>query len=146
MSDKSNGKPMASMLYNAVPAVAQLNQVAGFDPRKMLRRTVRPDTNEPVLKLDLRYKRLWFRLACPNGRLHLKPLKISEQMAIFEAKVFLDREVYRYLAALDAAILTEQAKAYDSEGKRLKFSRRSQPTRWVSVLSFAQAMELLQTV
>lgn len=55
-------------------------------------------------------------------------------------------EVYRYLAALDAAILTEQAKAYDSEGKRLKFSRRSQPTRWVSILSFAQAMELLQTV
>ena len=33
----------------------------------------------------------WFRMAHPNGRMRLTALRITEQMAIFEAKVFLDR-------------------------------------------------------
>ena len=81
-----------SMLYTTNGTVASLNHVAGFDPLKFLRRTISRKTGEDVMRLDLRYKKLWFRLACPTGRLKLNALRITEKMAIFEAKVYRDRE------------------------------------------------------
>lgn len=80
------------MLYTTNAAVASLNHVPGFDPLKFLRRTTSRKTGEDVMRLDLRYKKLWFRLACPTGRLNLNALRITEKMAIFEAKVYRDRE------------------------------------------------------
>lgn len=80
------------MLYTTNAAVASLNHVPGFDPLKFLRRTTSRKTREDVMRLDLRYKKLWFRLACPTGRLNLNALRITEKMAIFEAKVYRDRE------------------------------------------------------
>ncbi|ALP92514.1 hypothetical protein [Intestinimonas butyriciproducens] len=81
MSENNNSKTM----YETVPAAAELNKVPGFDPLKFLRRT------RDFVKLDLPYQKLWFRMAHPNGRMRLTALRITEQMAIFEAKVFLDR-------------------------------------------------------
>ena len=81
-----------SMLYTTNATVAALNHVPGFDPLKFLRRTTSRKTGEDVMRLDLRYKKLWFRLACPTGRLKLNALRITEKMAIFEAKVYRDRE------------------------------------------------------
>lgn len=81
-----------SMLYTTNAAVASLNHVPGFDPLKFLRHTASRKTGEDVMRLDLRYKKLWFRLACPTGRLKLNALRITEKMAIFEAKVYRDRE------------------------------------------------------
>ena len=75
----------AKTMYEAVPAASELNKVPGFDPLKFLRRT------KDTLKLDLPYQKRWFRMAHPNGRMRLTALRITEQMAIFEAKVFLDR-------------------------------------------------------
>lgn len=72
-------------MYEAVPAAAELNKVPGFDPLQFLRRT------RDSMKLDLPYQKLWFRMAHPNGRMRLTALKITEQMAVFEAMVFLDR-------------------------------------------------------
>lgn len=86
---KGNQEPM---LYATNAAVASLNHVSGFDPLKFLRRTTSRKTGEDVMRLDLRYKKLWFRLACPTGRLKLNALRITEKMAIFEAKVYSDRE------------------------------------------------------
>ena len=86
---KGNQEPM---LYTTNAAVAALNHVPGFDPLKFLRRTTSRKTGEDVMRLDLRYKKLWFRLACPTGRLKLNALRITEKMAIFEAKVYRDRE------------------------------------------------------
>ena len=86
---KGNQEPM---LYTTNSAVAALNHVPGFDPLKFLRRTISSKTGEGVMRLDLRYKKLWFRLACPTGRLKLNALRITEKMAIFEAKVYRDRE------------------------------------------------------
>ena len=80
------------MLYTTNSTVAALNHVPGFDPLKFLRRTISRKTGEDVMRLDLRYKKLWFRLACPTGRLKLNALRITEKMAIFEAKVYRDRE------------------------------------------------------
>ena len=86
---KGNQEPM---LYTTNAAVASLNHVPGFDPLKFLRRTTSRKTREDVMRLDLRYKKLWFRLACPTGRLNLNALRITEKMAIFEAKIYRDRE------------------------------------------------------
>lgn len=86
---KGNQEPM---LYTTNATVAALNHVPGFDPLKFLRRTISRKTGEDVMRLDLRYKKLWFRLVCPTGRLKLNALRITEKMAIFEAKVYRDRE------------------------------------------------------
>ena len=86
---KGNQEPM---LYTTNAAVASLNHVPGFDPLKFLRRTTSRKTGDDVMRLDQRYKKLWFRLACPTGRLKLNALRITEKMAIFEAKVYRDRE------------------------------------------------------
>lgn len=89
MNATNNNTPM---MYQTNQAVAVLNKVPNFDPLRFLRKCVSPKTHEEVLKLDARYKRLWFRLAYPQGRLMVNALRITEQMAIFEAKVFLDRK------------------------------------------------------
>lgn len=86
---KGNQEPM---LYTTNATVAALNHVPGFDPLKFLRRTTSRKTGEDVMRLDLRYKKLRFRLACPTGRLKLNALRITEKMAIFEAKIYRDRE------------------------------------------------------
>ena len=86
---KGNQEPM---LYTTNAAVASLNHVPAFDPLKFLCRITSRKTGEDVMRLDLRYKKLWFRLACPTGRLKLNALRITEKMAIFEAKVYRDRE------------------------------------------------------
>lgn len=80
----------SAVMNNA--AVQQLRKVPGFDPMKLLRKTISVQTGHPVWKLDLRYKRLWFRLACPNGRMLLKPLRISDQLAIIEAQVYFSKD------------------------------------------------------
>ena len=80
--NESNNFPM---MYQTEAAVAALNKVPGFDPLKYLRRT------KNTLKLDLPVQKLWFRMAHPNGPMRVTALRITEQMAIFEAQVFLDR-------------------------------------------------------
>ncbi|MEY8232998.1 hypothetical protein AALA82_15425 [Oscillospiraceae bacterium 50-16] len=84
MNEKKN-----SMLAT-VPAARELRKVPGFDPLKYLRTISR--NGEKVLKLDLCYKKVWFRLACPNGRMCLNPLRITDQMAIFEARLYANKE------------------------------------------------------
>ena len=84
MNEKKNA------MLSTVPAARELRKVPGFDPLKYLR-TISKD-GEKVLRLDLCYKKLWFRLACPNGRMYLNPLRITDQMAIFEARLYANRE------------------------------------------------------
>ena len=47
----------STVMNNA--AVQQLRKVPGFDPMKLLRKTISVKTGHPVWKLDLRYRRLW---------------------------------------------------------------------------------------
>lgn len=88
MNEKSNPMPM---MYKTIPAVAELNKVPGFDPLKFLRHKVSRKTNEEMLQLELPYQKLWFRLRHPQGRMKLTTLRITEQLAIMEARVYLDR-------------------------------------------------------
>ena len=78
-------------MYEKIPVVAELNQVPGFEPLKLLRRTISSETGEERFKLDFPYKKLWFRLAYPKGRIRLNAIRITEQMAIYEAQIFLER-------------------------------------------------------
>lgn len=78
-------------MYQTIPAVAALNRVPGFEPMKLLRPARSRKTNEKVLKLALPYKKLWFRLAHPKGRIRVERVKLTDQIAIYEALVYLDR-------------------------------------------------------
>lgn len=103
MNEKKNS------LISTVAAAKNLRKVPGFDPLKYLR-TVSRD-GEKILKLDLRYKKLWFRLACPQGRMMLNPLRITDQMAIFEARVYASKDNASLLASF-----TSTQKAHDIPG------------------------------
>ena len=89
MNEQDNKR---NMMYGNNQAVTQLNKVPGFDPLQFLRPAISEKTQEKLMKLDLRYQKLWFRLAHPQGRMKLTALRITDQMAIFEAKVYRDRE------------------------------------------------------
>lgn len=73
-------------MYESIPVVSELNKVQGFDPLKFLRKTKQGGKN-----LDLKYKKLWFRLKYPAGRIKLSALKITDQLAIIEARVYFDK-------------------------------------------------------
>jgi len=80
-----------STIIGTVPAASELHKVPGFDPMKHLHKAVNAQ-GQPVMRLEPQYQRLWFRLACPKGRMLLNPLRITDQLAIFEAKVFFHRD------------------------------------------------------
>ena len=103
---KSDNVPM---MYEVFPAVAALNQVQGFNPLKMLRRMISPKTGEEVLRLDLQYKKLWFRLRHPEGRIRVNPLRITEQIAIYEAQVYLNREDPAPVCSFTSSISKDEA-------------------------------------
>lgn len=108
------------MLYRVSPAVSELNKVPGFDPLKLLRRTVSGKTKQPVLRLDLPYKKLWFRLANPHGRIRVNALRVTEQMAVYEAQVYLDQNDPQPLVAFTASCTRDAA----PDGHYIEAARR----------------------
>ena len=82
-------KEQSDSIIKTVPAAEALRKVPQFNPLRYLRQTTSLKTGEPVLKFDLRYKKMWFRLACSDGRMVLNPMRITDSMAIFEAQVYL---------------------------------------------------------
>lgn len=85
-------KSQSESIIKTVPAAEALRRVPQFDPLRYLRQTTSRKTGESVLKLDLRFKKMWFRLACADGRMVLNPMRITDSMAIFEAQVYLHEE------------------------------------------------------
>ena len=104
-----NKNEQTATMYESIPAVAELNKVPGFNPLKLLRRIISPENGEEMLQLDLRYKKLWFRLANPKGRIHLNALRITEQMAIYEAQVFLERTDENPIGSFTSSCTKEEA-------------------------------------
>lgn len=84
-------KEQTNSIIQTIPAAEALRKVPQFNPLRYLRRTT-SKTGEPVLKFDLRYKKMWFRLACSDGRMVLNPMRITDTMAIFEAQLYLHRD------------------------------------------------------
>lgn len=89
-----------------VPIMAQAIP-AGFDPMKLLRKAVSAISGEPVLRLELPYKKLWFRKAHPHGLIYVKPLQLNEKIAIYEAQVFLNRDDNVPFASYTASVANE---------------------------------------
>lgn len=101
--NENNNSPM---MYQTEATVAALNKVPGFDPLKYLRRT------KDALKLDLPVQKLWFRMAHPNGPMRVTALRITEQMAIFEAQVFLDRSDVKPISVSVVQKTVQDSKEY----------------------------------
>ena len=87
------------MLINAVPAAAHLREVVNFNPKKFLQRGADPETGEVRMQMQLRYKKLWFRLAFPNGSMNYRPIRVTDRTATYEAAVYLDRNDERPISA-----------------------------------------------
>lgn len=94
-------------MFNSVPAANELRKVPGFSPLKFLRQVTSSQTGEKVWKLELPYKRLWFRLACPNGRMVVKPLRITDQLAVFEALVYAEKGDEEPLSRFTASVSSQ---------------------------------------
>ena len=98
-------------IIRTVPAAGALHKVPGFDPLKHLRKAVN-GSGEQVQSLALRYKRLWFRLVYPSGRLLLNPLRVTDQMAIFEAQVFFRMEDPTPASSFTATKSAKESRGY----------------------------------
>lgn len=104
MSEMNN----ASAMYE-VEKVKGLNYVEGFDPRRFMRQ-IQKEGQPMKLYLDVAYRKLWFRLCYPQGKIVKKLLKLTEQVAIVEARVYLhhdDPEDHFIANALAQKYMTE---------------------------------------
>lgn len=77
-------------MYDEVMEIQKLNKVEGFDPRRYMR-IIPKEGQGGKYYLDVVYRKLWFRLKYPEGKIVKKLLKLTDQMAIVEAKVYLSR-------------------------------------------------------
>lgn len=99
---------MNSEKNTAMETVQVRHRVEGFDPMKFAKET-KSKSGEKVLTLDLAHKKAWFRLACPNGGLVLNALRVTDAMAIYEARVFADTDDSIPLASFTAAQPADKA-------------------------------------
>ena len=74
-------------MYEQIQPVRALNSVPGFEPRRYLRKMLTED-GQSVTVLDLKFRKLWFRLKYPSGRITTTVLGITEEKATFETAVF----------------------------------------------------------
>ena len=77
-------------MYEEVAEVNNLNKVEGFDPRKFMR-LIQKEGQPGKFYLDVAYRKLWFRLRYPEGKIVKKLIKLTDQVAIVEARVYLNR-------------------------------------------------------
>lgn len=75
----------SAAMYRGNITIAEENRVRGFDPLRFLEMTA----NGP--KLALKIKQTWFRMKYPEGRIILRALNLTEQLALIEARVFLHK-------------------------------------------------------
>ena len=80
----------SACMYDEVAEIRNLNRVEGFDPRKYMR-LIQNEGQAGKYYLDVAYRKLWFRLRYPEGKIVKKILKLTEQVAIVEARVYLNR-------------------------------------------------------
>ena len=81
---------MTELLYNKSKAVAALNKVEGFNPLELARR-ISNEGEAEQLYLDVKYRKLWFRLVNPAGKIISRIITFTENMAVVEARIYLDK-------------------------------------------------------
>lgn len=82
-----------TLLIRENKEVAALNRVSGFDPVRLLQKSLQGKkvAGDQLAQMVLKYKKLWFRLACPHGRIRLIARRLTEEIAIIEAEIYRDR-------------------------------------------------------
>ena len=78
---------MSELNTNVIPAI---NAVEGFNPADFVRNTV-GEEGESDLYLDVKYRLLWFRLHCPNGKIDPELVHLDEKSAVVCCKVYADK-------------------------------------------------------
>lgn len=68
----------------------KLNEIEGFDPSEYLRDIVNADGTQSKY-LDVAYRKLWFRLCNPNGKIVKAIQFLDDNKAVVEARIYLDR-------------------------------------------------------
>ena len=81
---------MKELLYKKSEAVAALNRVDGFHPMELARK-IGEEGQEEQLYLDVKYRKLWFRLVNPAGKIISRIITFTENMAVVEARIYLDK-------------------------------------------------------
>jgi len=77
-------------MYDEVEEIRNQNKVEGFDPRRYMR-VIQQEGQAGKYYLDVAFRKLWFRLKYPEGKIVKKILKLTDQVAIVEARVYLNR-------------------------------------------------------
>ena len=87
-----------------------LRRLPSFDFSEYLRVVEKPDGKGQTAEMSLEGTKRWFRLACPNGGLVLNALRVTDAMAIYEARVFADAGDRNPLASFTATQRADRAK------------------------------------
>lgn len=81
---------MSETMAKNMAVINGLNAVEGFDPAAFLRK-LQSEAGEEQLYLDVKYRKLWFRLKYPMGKITKRIIKLENDYAIIESRVYLDR-------------------------------------------------------
>lgn len=81
---------MNEAVVNNMSIINGLNKVDGFDPSAFLRRLT-GENGEEQFYLDVKYRKLWFRLMHPEGKITKRIIKLENEVAIIESRVYLNR-------------------------------------------------------
>ena len=103
MTDEKN------MTASSPYAPWDLRRLPNFDFSEYLCVMEKPDGKGQTTEMTLEGTKKWFRLACPNGGLVLNALRVTDAMAIFEARVFADANDRNPLASFTATKKADKA-------------------------------------
>ncbi|GCB28448.1 hypothetical protein DW773_09225 [Firmicutes bacterium AM29-6AC] len=81
---------MNEAMTSNMTVINSLNKVEGFEPAAFLRRLA-GENGEEQFYLDVKYRKLWFRLLHPEGKITKRIIRLENDFAIIESKVYLHR-------------------------------------------------------
>lgn len=70
--------------------IPEINAVDGFAPAEFTR-SLPNDDGSTSLYMDVKYRLLWFRLHCPNGKADPEIIHIDDKCAVVCCKIYRDR-------------------------------------------------------
>jgi len=81
---------MKNEVRESIKTLMLLNKVDNFDVAELCRKLPADLNGEERLYLDVVYRKAWFRLKYPSGRLSKKIIRLDERVAVVEARVYPD--------------------------------------------------------
>lgn len=82
---------MNEAMTSNMTVINSLNKVEGFEPAAFLRRLA-GENGEEQFYLDVKYRKLWFRLLHPEGKITKRIIRLENDFAIIEMLRFIFTE------------------------------------------------------